>query len=213
MPGGINKAYFEIEGQDSLTVQFNPSEYSITEEAQYGGRKSNEKAQYVGNKMKTLHLTFYLDTSGYENVNGSSETDESDVTEVAIKYANLAIVDGDKHRPPIVKFVWGSIHFQGLVTKVQTSFTLFNGDGKPVRAKITTDIQEYWDETHARVDPLLSPDRTKRRIISEDTNVWNLAEKEYGDINKWRLIAKANQILDPLEIPNGTVLKVPALEN
>ena len=63
------------------------------------------------------------------------------------------------------------------------------------------------------LSPLLSPDRTKARTMTEDNNIWNIAEKEYGDVREWRRIAEANNIMNPLDIPVGTVLKVPSIND
>ena len=54
-------------------------------------------------------------------------------------------------------------------------------------------------------------DQIKCAVMTSDSSLWDMAEKEYGDASFWRDIAKENNIMNPLEIPTGTSLKVPAL--
>ena len=58
---------------------------------------------------------------------------------------------------------------------------------------------------------LLSADRTKQWIFKPGDTLQKIAAKEYGDPNQWRPIARANNIDNPLTIPAGQALKIPAL--
>ena len=62
-----------------------------------------------------------------------------------------------------------------------------------------------------RSSPLMSPDRTKAKTLTEDSSIFSIAEREYGDAREWRRIADANDIMNPLDIPVGKVLKVPSI--
>ena len=83
--------------------------------------------------------------------------------------------------------------------------------GKPLRATADLSMNGFNSAVTEQKSPLLSPDRTKARTMTEDNNIWNLAEKEYGDVREWRRIADANDIMNPLDIPVGTILKVPSI--
>ena len=48
--------------------------------------------------------------------------------------------------------------------------------------------------------------------VLEGSSLWSMAYEEYGDCEKWRVIAKANGLLNPLQIYPGQVLKIPALQ-
>jgi nucleoid-associated protein YgaU len=58
---------------------------------------------------------------------------------------------------------------------------------------------------------LLSADRTKQWVFKTGDTLQKIAAREYGDPNKWRPIARANNIDNPLTIPAGQALKIPAL--
>lgn len=207
----VDKAKFITEEKNEIKLQFNPSEYAFSEEAEYarGSKKGGvQNVQYTGNKPKTLDLTLYYDTSAIFDGKGTSRPENS-VKEKTNQIEALAQVNEKEHRPALVTFEWGAISFTGLVTSVKTTFTLFNKHGVPIRARVTVHMQE--DHNKDSRIPLQSPDRTKTRVLSEDVSIWTLAQKEYGDMGEWRRIARANQILNPFEIETGRILSVPAI--
>jgi nucleoid-associated protein YgaU len=53
--------------------------------------------------------------------------------------------------------------------------------------------------------------RRSHRMIDGDT-LASLAFAEYGDPTMWRAIAKYNRVDDPLRLPSGSVLVLPAPE-
>lgn len=134
-----------------------------------------------------------------------------DVSALTAQFAKLMQIDGSLHRPPMVTFTWGSIMVTGVVENMNTTFTMFDEKGVPVQAQVDCRIKSTGDSSAAKKNPLFSPDRTKSRVMSEDSNLWALAACEYGDMDRWRMIARANRIMDPLDIEPGTVIKVPAL--
>lgn len=82
----------------------------------------------------------------------------------------------------------------------------------PIQAKLSLSLKEYSEQdAEKRKSPFESPDRTKCRTIREDYSIWDMAKSEYGDMTKWKVIAKANNISNPLEILPGTIVKIPAL--
>lgn len=211
----VNKAYFMIEGEDErLSVQFNPEEYRIEQGADYSetSRKENGMSyvEFSGTVVPVLEISFFFDTAGIEDAKGSGVKD-SDVSKLVNKFSDLVNIKAELHRPPIVKFIWGSTVFAGFVKNVSTTYTMFAASGMPVRAKIEASLMGVSDNDASKI-PLESPDRTKSRVISEKSNIWAVAKKEYDDISKWRIIARENMIMDPFDLPFGTVIKVPALK-
>lgn len=158
--------------------------------------------EFSGTVVPQLNISFFFDTSGVI---------ESDVSVFTNKFADLIKLNPSLHRPSIVTFIWGSIYFPGVLRQVSTTYTMFDKNGMPIRAKVDAVMHGLPDKVTSKV-PLESPDRTKSRVVSDESSIWGIAKKEYDDMSKWRIIAKANEIMDPFEIPNGTVLKVPALK-
>ena len=59
--------------------------------------------------------------------------------------------------------------------------------------------------------PLLSADRTKRRVFKQGESLQRIAAEEYADPRKWRAIAEASTIDNPLTVAPGRGLTIPAL--
>ena len=214
--GKNNKAKFIIEGDsEPLNVQFNPEQYTVKETVEYSQISSRgtdkDITQYVGHVKAVASISFHFESEYMFEGNAAEPRFTTDVSQLTAKFANLLRIDGNLHRPPYVTFIWGSISIRGFITSVATNFTMFDNQGVPVRAKIDCELLSVGGESAVKRSPLMSPDRTKSRVLTEDTDIWKLAALEYGDINRWRIIAKANKILDPINIPVGKVLKVPAL--
>lgn len=210
-----NKASFYIEEGFPVHVQFNPESFKITRATNYNNtpQKENEDSyvEFSGTAVPQLDISFFFDTSGVTEMPGNDSVTESDVTVLTEQFANLIKIKPSLHRPPIVKFIWGSTCFSGFVKQVSTTYTMFNKNGMPIRAKVDAVMIGAPEGVTEKI-PLESPDRTKSRVVSDETSIWGIAGNEYDDISKWRVIAKENGIMDPFDVPNGTVLKVPALK-
>ncbi len=203
-----------LDKKEQIPVQFNPAEYSLIEGADYTNipRQNSDSPviNFAGGKQPRLKMSLYFN-SHHIKTSAIDIVQEKDVSEQVEKLAKLRQIVGNAHRPPIVAFVWGSLKFIGFVNSITATYTMFAKNGKPLRAKVDVEFLGAPNEDGSRRSPFESPDRTKIRILSEDESLWSIARKEYGDEGKWRYIAEANRIMDPLEIPVGTILKVPAI--
>lgn len=200
--------------EQMIPVQFNPAEYSLIEGANYT-EMQNQKANspvvnFAGGKARRLKMTLYFDSYHVKSF-ALDFGEEKDVSEQVEKLMDLRQIAGKGHRPPEVVFVWGSLRFQGVINSITATYTMFAKSGKPLRAKVDVEFIGLRLPTDNKKSPFESPDRTKIRVLSEDESLWNIAQHEYGEAGMWRYIAEANGIMDPLSIPVGTVLKVPAL--
>lgn len=212
------KAVIEIlEGDSSpkkITVMFNPESYNISYGASYSEKKipglDGPISQYISGESMTLDMTLFFDT--YEPPTPDKAEGGSSVAEKTKLISGLVSIDGTLHHPPAVRFQWGKIKFKGYVISVKESYTMFLSDGTPVRARVEITFKSLFDPSkEKRKSPFESPDRTKVRILHEKEQLWNYAYKEYGDAGKWREIAAANGIANPLMTEPGMELKLPAL--
>lgn len=222
------KLLVETEGKwEEIAVQFNPSEYNLSENVNYSEKNipgfPGPIIQFVSGTASTLQLSLTFDSFdtpktgvrpvvANKKVTDMPQIEPKDVTQMTNKVANLVQIKGELHRPPMIEFAWGSLHFKGIITDVKQNFTMFLPDGKPVRARLELTIKSVTDiAAKKKESPFESPDRTKYRTIHEGENLWNFAVREYGDPELWRVIAKENNILNPLDITVGQVIKLPAL--
>ena len=222
-----SKAMIIIEGSetDPITVQFNPSEYTIKDSSQYTQRPRRKEDEpvvsYNGNNLSTLSVKLHFNDDSFTSAGSVvksvtslfSDSDGKDMTKTINRLSSLTRIDGDNHKPPGCIFVWGSLQFSGYAENVAVTYMMFDKSGKPLRAIVDLTLRGFNGGASEMLSPLLSPDRTKARTMTEDNSIWNIAEKEYGDVREWRRIAEANNIMNPLDIPVGTVLRVPSIND
>ena len=194
---------------ESFPVLFNPTEYSYEvsnnfQETALPGL-GNPILQFVNGESQQLTMDLLFDTW---TVNRGQ-----DVSDLTRRFSDMLAIDADLHAPPPVSFQWGSFEFTAVIPTLSQRFTMFDGDGTPVRATLSITFKQYRPLSQQLEEPRRnSADKTKRRVLSADDSLWALAFREYGDVNQWRLIAKHNRIARPREIEPGEVLVLPPLE-
>jgi len=207
----------------SLTVQFNPSEYTLTKGAQIAEIPipglDSPVLQFVRGQTETMAFDLFFDTT--EKGTGS---EAEPVTAKTDAFYDLVKIEGDRHAPPIVLFAWGGDAFpghrrpdsqqrhgfKGIVESVRQRFTYFSSLGLPLRATLSITLREYktLDQQIAELN-LRSPDHTKAHVVREGESITRIAERTGGDPRDWRRIAEANGIDDPLALPPGLRLAIP----
>jgi hypothetical protein len=196
-----------VDKNTTQDVLFNPKEYSVQKSVQWEPHKSPgldlPEQEFTSGNPSVLSVELFFDT--YE--------DKKDVRkEHTEKIMTLALVDADKHRPPLVMFSWGGFQFKGVIESLTLRYTMFLPDGKPCRATANLSIKE--SETAAEQlqrKPRNSPDHSKRRTVKMGETLALIAHEEYDDPAEWRRIADANGIVDPKDVKPGTVLTLPPI--
>jgi nucleoid-associated protein YgaU len=198
--------------RDIFVVQFNPTEYSTEKRSQYSEAAipglGSPVIQYGHGDAESLSIELLLDT--YTTPSAKKE-------DVRLKYISrlerFLAIDGELHAPPPCKVVWGSLEFVGVLESLRKNYVLFTEDGTPVRVRATLSWKEYQTPLMQLMEtPRFSPDRRKRHVLREGDSLWQLAYEYYGDVSRWKVIAEANDMPDPLDLPLGEELVIPALE-
>lgn len=208
---------------ENFVCQYNPTEMNINTERTYRTVESvndgETKVQHVSGYNSRMNLTLYFDTSASHEVKMLSlvpkptTNKSSNVSTYTNKLVSMVQVEGKLHRPAHVIFRWGPIVYKGFAKNIEVKYTQFEKGGMPVRAQVNL-VLMYAEESAVdaeRNNTLCSPDRTKCVTMTSDSSLWNIAGEEYDDESCWREIARANQIMNPLNVPVGQQLKVPAL--
>jgi hypothetical protein len=214
MPQKLERAVIKIlagrnEGVERQ-VLFNPAEYSLEisnnfQEAALPGL-ANPILQFVNGQAQTLSMELLFDTW----TDGGGE----DVSKITGTFAEMLAIDADLHAPPPVEFKWGSCAFKAVVERLTQRFTMFNADGRPVRATLSITFKQYRTLSEQLETPRRSSaDRTKRRVLTADDSLWAMAAREYGDPRYWRVVARHNGIANPRLLEAGEVVVLPALED
>lgn len=202
-------------GQE-LRVHFNPTEYAVEHGASYQETPvpglSNPILQFVNGAAEMLTMDLLFDT--YTDSGGT------DVSEDTRQFTDLLAIDADTHAPPRVEFKWGVFAFRAVVEKISQRFTMFLGDGTPVRATLSVTFKQYRTIAEQLENPRRdSADKTKHRVLGKvegfrptAETLWQLSAEEYGEVSFWRQIARHNKVEDPRTLKSGDVMLVPPLE-
>ena len=189
-----------------IPVMFNPPEYQLQVTNQFAEvgipGLGSSLLQFVRGSARTLTMELFFDTTDLG----------IDVRVHTGLVLGLTSLNSETHAPPPLLFVWGSLIFPCVMESVTQTFDFFNTLGMPLRARLNVTLKEHDTlEDILGSNQLLSADRTKQWIFKKGDTLQRIAAQEYGDPNKWRPIAEANNIDNPLTIAVGRALKVPAL--
>jgi phage protein U len=193
-------------------MAFNPNLYQVDRQVKWKAQETRsldlDHMQYDGGGE--VGLSFSLVFDSYERIG------DRDVRQLSGKIVALAEVPEGKDRPPICQITWGmGLSFKGVLESVAQKFTLFLEDGTPVRATLDLKFKGYEDPLRqSKENPhgTQSPLQARLRVARQGDALWSLAAAEYGSPAKWRLLARANQLVNPRQVEPGRQLLIPILE-
>ena len=192
----------DIRTGDRVPVMFNPEEYTLeqgNEIAEIGvPGLATSPVQYVRGRARSLRMELFYDT--YEV--------GSDVRRHTQRITGLLEPDPRTHAPPVLLFLMGTFSFECILAEANQQVTMVLPDGTPVRARLSVRFQEYVRlEVETRQGFFVGPP-TLHQITQRDT-LADLAATYLGDPRRWREIAEANGIDDPLRLVPGAALVMP----
>jgi hypothetical protein len=221
----LQKAVIQIDPQDRgpnlpdrITVQFNPSEYTLSKGAQIAEIAipgiDSPILQFVRGQNEKLTLELFFDTTR----DGMGEDQVTDVRTLTGPVYQLVKIQGNTHAPPRIRFSWGQgLSFRAIVESIQQKFTVFNPHGVPLRASLAVTFREYKTlEEQLNELNLQSSDHSKLHMVRQQDTLSRIAYEEYSDSSRWRVIAdepaNAGLFASPRRLIPGTRLTVPALD-
>lgn len=193
---------------------YNPETVSITKKAEF--KEHQTQGSDAGKKEWTHGISRSLSIS--ELYFDTYETRMNVREQYINKLERMVHRDSKLKRPPKVLFVWGSFmkesddynSNQWYITSITVNYTMFLNDGTPVRAKVNLQLKEtnvQDEESHHKHRN--SKDQHSVHKVKQGETLQDVAGKAYGDPNKWRKIADANNIDDPTKLSAGQQLKIP----
>jgi LysM repeat protein len=202
---------FRGTGKEDISVLFNPEEYSVNKDNNLAVQGipglSAPIVQFVNGNLRTLEMELFFDTWDTPSIN------KKDVRkEYTNKIVGLMDIDSELHAPPLLLVSWSSLNFRCVLARVNQKFTMFDSDGKPVRARLTCTFNEVIDpEQEAREVNRQTADFSKVHVVTQGELLADVATRFYNDPQAWRPIAIRNGLDDPREIFPGQSLVVPSL--
>jgi Contractile injection system tube protein/LysM domain len=219
-PDGFTKAELEIDGGEKIQVLFNPTEYTITKTNTWNFKQvqgsSLPPAEFGGGNPRELALTLMLDAS---LLDGSQSV--KSVTDSLFKMMEVSDgqpAGGTRSLPPFVTFRWGAVDtFKAVCTSLTVAFQLFRPNGEPIRADVKVQLKQAEQASTASSNSANKGQNPTTRAIAgrgvhmvqDGDSLPSIAYKAYGDATRWRTIADANGIEDPLRLRRGSALSLP----
>lgn len=198
---------------EQFAVMFNPAEYTLdlgNTFAEIGiPGLAVPPIQYVRGNSRSLKLELFFDTYE-EHREGSRVLNRAgdDVRMLTGQITKLLEHEPTLKAPPILLFSWGGLNFQCVLESVGQRFTMFLGNGTPVRATLTVNFKEYQRvEVDVRSGLFVVPP-TVHNVVAGN-NLSKIAGEILGDPEAWREIADYNNIDDPRRIEPGRQLVIP----
>lgn len=206
------------ETHHTIDFQFNPADLTITKAASWQASAAKgvnaPKLSFQGGQSGTLTVQMLLDAT----TTGKPVTEQTDVLLKLLQIDPAVPGTDSQHqsaRPPWVEFHWGRLHapFRAVVERLTIKYTYFSASGIPLRARCDLALKQYDDTAvQERQNPTSSTPspHTLHRLLPGET-LDRVSARHYGDATRWRVLADANGIDDPLHLTAGTQLVVPQL--
>ena len=216
MTNQLQKAYLETETGGRIDCMFNPAKLSFSLANDWSsGRLPGQNTptlQFGGGQSGSFSLSLLFDTTADGKAVTTYTNQVLDLMKVNPKLAstNSSATNG---RPPWVKFHWGThLHsFRAVVKSANVTFTYFSNEGMPLRATVDVKLTQFEpDDNWGAQNPTSGtpePERTHQIQVGDSLD--RLAARYYGDSTKWRAIANANDIADPLALRPGRIVTIP----
>lgn len=211
-------------------VMYNPEELKLEQgnvvaEVAIPGRPA-PPLQYVRGRSRVLTLELFFDTFEVGH----------DVRIHTAPIVGLLDKQPQTQAPPVLLFSFGRVQLRCVLVDAGQRFTMFLRDGTPVRSTLSVRLQEYADveveirrgffvgsptaaaavgavtsataRAVAASAAVLGGSESLHTVVAGDT-LSGIAAAYLGDPARWRDIAAANRIEDPLALLPGARLVVP----
>jgi len=210
VPQGFQNAQLAIEGGDTIKCAFNPESYSISKTNIWTYKPNQSKdwpdPEFGGGLPMTYKLSLLLDSS----LDGPDKTVKDQAN------ALMKAMHGGGSAPKFVTFSWGSTKLpKAAPLSISIQYALFRPNGDPMRALVDLELAQAEDSAPAGQAQNPTTHGTagvRSRVLQDGDSLHSIAYESYGDPTRWRVIAEANGIDDPLRLRRGATLSIPRLD-
>ena len=216
---GPTKAYLETELGAKISCLFNPTKLQMAKSNTWssGNAKGRNAPDLVfdGGSSGTMSLELIFDTTDVGTTVTAHTNKVADLMSVSTELADYDATTNNG-RPQWVKFHWGDMHtFKAVISSMDLTFTYFSANGVPLRANVSISLTQYEPEANWGPQNPTSGTPAPQRLhqVQKGETLDRISARHYKDSTKWRLIADANGITDPLALKPGSVLSIPRLRD
>lgn len=195
-----------------IEFQFNPKELSLSKSAKWkrdAQRNAPKSAvpEFTGADPVKLSVEMFFDATDTMDASVVHRVEALFTCCVPTEESRQA----KKASPPWVILHWGDlVAFPSVVTSVNAKYTLFTPGGTPVRAVCTVQLEEIVGEQPGQNPTSGALAARDVHVVGTGDTLEAVAYQAYGDPGRWRDLADANGIDDPMRLRPGMALLVPA---
>lgn len=197
------------DGSPALELPYNPVSLQVQATARYASvpnAKGKSSKQYLGGTTRSLNVAVRLDAR-------AMRAPVWDTVQLLFSWLQPTSKTEAQHAPmpPVLSLTWGTEWFDVTLTSASAQYTMFAADGTPTRAEADISLEEV-DLAVPRQNPTSGSlvGRRSYRVVAGDS-LHSVATAEYGDPRRWRDLAVANDLDDPMALRPGTRLLLPDL--
>ena len=222
-PSGFTKASLQIDGGTEIECYFNPTEYSVSKSNEWTYEKvtgtSLPPAQFSGGSPRQMELSLLLDQT--LSVGKMTVQAATDALFKMMEVPSGGSGGGTTSVPPFITFQWGTVvGFKAVCTSLTVAYKLFKPTGEPIRAEVKMTLKQADKaSTKSSNGANRGQNPTTRanagfgvHTVRDGDTLPSIAYQTYGDATRWRVIAEANDVDNPLHLRRGTPLSLPKLE-
>jgi len=113
-----------------------------------------------------------------------------------------------------LKISWGKLISKCVLKNAEISYSLFNSDGSPLRAKVKATFSENVEDTlRVAEERNNSPDLTHYRTVTQGDNLPLMSNRIYGDASYYIQVARFNNLSNFRKLEVGQRLLFPPIKN
>jgi hypothetical protein len=210
VPQGFQNAKLQIEGGDTIQCAFNPESYTISKTNiwTYKPNQSKDypKPEFGGGMPMVYTMQLLLDTS----LQGADQSIKDQAN------ALMKAMHGGGSPPKFVTFSWGSTQLpKAAPLSISIQYAMFQPNGDQMRAFVDLELAQADDSSppgQAQNPTTRGTAGLRSHVVQDGDSLHSIAYESYGDATRWRVIAEANGVDDPLRIERGRALSIPRLD-
>ena len=198
--------------QGTYQAMLNPEKINYRRSIDYNEQQapgsSAPSQKYKATPPTSLSFDLTIDCTGVVDAKRTDLSEElKNLRDVVYDY------HGNVHRPYFVIIRWGiGETFKGVLTSIDTTYSLFDPDGVPLRATVSLSFKSYLDpKAVAQEEDNSSPDLTHRVPVVAGDTLPLISNRIYGDPTYFVQLAAINKLDKLRTLTPGTVLIVPPL--
>lgn len=209
-----------------FTPMYNPStlkiDHSVKHECKPLPSAGDIAKNFVRTNPRSMSLELFFDGTGASpsNLSGvgidvSQLTESPNSVDLQVQtFLKLGYqIAGTLHQPYYLMLIWGSFVMTAVMESANVNYSMFDTDGRPLRATMSISLKEYVDfSLWTKAIKKESSDVSKSITVLAGDTLPLLCFKEYGDPNLYQQIAEVNNLDNYRNLKPGMELLFPPLQ-